>query len=198
VEGAKPRIKKYYQTRDVLSVNDIEGAKAKGPYLRERTKFDAFNYDDVTKDFFKSSRVTNPLQPTYKIRNEEGKLIEIGDIPGSSPRKLPMRNTPFDGAYNVKDIPGTAPGSKRLGPFHSLTRKDFIDPNDIKDIEGTKAGTLKKGVQTIRVIDPLNPNYKLPGATEIENPDHNPYGGSSMDPRFLAAKKAMEARQQAL
>lgn len=34
VDGAKPKIKKYYQTRDVLSVNDIDGAKSKGPYLR--------------------------------------------------------------------------------------------------------------------------------------------------------------------
>ncbi len=57
---------------------------------------------------------------------------------------------------------------------------------------------MKKGVQTIRVTDTLNPSYKLPGATEIENPDFNPYGASSMDPRFLAAKKAMEARQNAL
>lgn len=50
----------------------------------------------------------------------------------------------------------------------------------------------------MRVTDPLNPVYKLPGATEIEKPDNNPYGGSSMDPRFLAAKKLMEARQKAL
>ncbi len=50
----------------------------------------------------------------------------------------------------------------------------------------------------MRVTDPLNPVYKVPGATEIDHPDNNPYGGSSMDPRFLAAKKLMEARQEAL
>jgi len=49
----------------------------------------------------------------------------------------------------------------------------------------------------VRVTDPLNPVYRVPGATEIDNPDNNPYGGSSMDPRFLAAKKLMEARQEA-
>lgn len=178
----------------MLGVNDIEGAKAKDPYVRPRTKFDAFNYDDVTRDFFKTTRSVNPLQPSYKVRNEEGKVIEIGTIEGNSPRKLPVRNTPFNGAYDVKDIIGATADTKRLGAFHSKTRKDFIDPNDIGDIDGSKPDTLKKGVQTVRVTDPLNPSYKLPGATEIDNPESNPYGGSSMDPRFLAAKKLMEAR----
>ena len=124
-------MKKYYETRDVLGVNDIQGAKAKGPYTRPRTKFDAFNYDDVTKDYFRTTRSVNPLHPTYKVRNEEGKLVEIGEIDGNHPKKLPSRKDPFNGAYDVRDIFGAAPGSKRLGPFHSITRKDFLDPNNI-------------------------------------------------------------------
>ena len=98
----------------------------------------------------------------------------------------------------TKDIVGAAPGSKHLGAFHSVTRKDFIDPNDIKDIEGARPNTIQRGVRTVRVTDPQNPNYKLPGATEIPNADNNPYGGSSMEPRFIAAKKASEAREKAL
>lgn len=190
IEGAKARVKPHYDTRDILKVEDIEGAKAKGAYLRLRTKYDGFNYDDVTKCMFKTTRETNPLQPSYKTRDETGKVIEIGEIAGSSPKKLPVRSKVLDGALTTKDIIGAAPGSKRLGAFHSVTRKDFIDPNDIKDIEGARPNTVQRGVRTVRVTDPQNPDYKLPGATEIPNADNNPYGGSSMDPRFIAAKKA--------
>ena len=31
IEGAKPKVKRYYETRDILSVKDIDGAKVKGP-----------------------------------------------------------------------------------------------------------------------------------------------------------------------
>jgi len=81
-----------------LRVEDIEGAKYKGAYLR-KTKFDTFNYDDVTKCMFKTTRQTNPLQPTYKTRDDQGNVIEIGEISGSSPKKLPFRKTPHDGIY---------------------------------------------------------------------------------------------------
>jgi hypothetical protein len=99
--------------------------------VRPRTKFDAFNYDDVTRDFFKTTRSVNPLQPSYKVRNDAGQVIEIGAIEGNSPRKLPFRKNPLNSAYDVRDIVGATADSKRLGAFHSLTRKDFIDPNDI-------------------------------------------------------------------
>ena len=197
IDGAKAKVKVHYETRDILRVEDIEGAKYKGAYLR-KTKFDTFNYDDVTKCMFKTTRQTNPLQPTYKTRDDQGNVIEIGEISGSSPKKLPFRKTPHDGIYQTRDIVGAAPGSKGLGAFHSLTRKDFIDPNDIKDIEGARPNTVQRGVRTVRVTDPLNPSYKLPGATEIPNSDNNPYSGSSMDPRFIAAKKASEAREKLL
>jgi hypothetical protein len=141
IDGAKPKIKPHYETRDVLRVEDIDGAKSKGAYLR-KTKFDAFNYDDVTKCMFKTTRETNPLHPTYKTRDDNGNVIEIGEISGSSPKKLPFRKTMHDGTLTTKDIVGAAPGSKRLGAFHSVIRKDFIDPNDIKDIEGARPNTV--------------------------------------------------------
>jgi hypothetical protein len=52
IEGAMPLVKKHYKTRDVLSVKDIDGAKAKDPYMRLKTHYDGFNYDDVTKGRF--------------------------------------------------------------------------------------------------------------------------------------------------
>ena len=129
--------------RDVLKVEDIDGAKSKGPYLRERTKYDGFNYDDVTKVQFKTSRTTNPLQPSYKTRDDLGNVIDIGVIEGSSPKKLPIRiRTLHDGILNTKDIQGAGPGTKGRGAFHAVERKDFIDPNDIKDIDGARPNTV--------------------------------------------------------
>lgn len=49
------------------------------------------------------------------------------------------------------------------------------------------------------MTDPLNPKYQVLGATELAGIDYNPYGdGSSLDPRFVANRKAMEARDQAM
>jgi hypothetical protein len=40
--------------------------------------------------------------------------------------------------------------------------------------------------------------YQIPGATEQTNVENDPYGGSSLDPRFIAARKIVEAREAAL
>ena len=64
IDGAKPTIKKYFETRDVLAVKDIAGAKAKDPYVRRpETGYSSYNYDDVNKNQFKSARCINPLAP---------------------------------------------------------------------------------------------------------------------------------------
>lgn len=89
--------------------------------------------------------------PQYQIRDDSGQLITIGEIPGSSPKKQPER---FNGGYfsglEVKDIPGTAVGSKRLGNFHSRERQHFRDTNNIGEIEGAQSSTIKRGVSSKR------------------------------------------------
>ena len=180
-------------------MNDIEGAKTKGTYLRT-TEYDSFNYADVSKVIFKTTRSVNPLHPEYLVRNEKDKVITIGNIAGSISTKLPERlRGPLDACLNVSDIHGAAAGSKRLGTFHSTSRRNFlINPNDISDIGGAQSDTLKKGVQSNRLTDPLNPDYQIPGAKEQNNIDSDPFGGSSLDPRFVAARKAMEFREIAM
>ena len=167
-----------------MDVKDIDGAKAKKVYVRTTTEYDSFNYNDITKNKFVSSRSVNPLVPAYKVRDDKGEVVEIGSIPGSSPKRQPERTRGgfFDG-LKIGDIPGTAVGSRRLGNFHSRDRQHFRDTNNIAEVSGAQAGTLKKGVQSTRVTDPLNPNYQLPGATET----NNPYGGdgSSMDYKYM-------------
>ncbi len=48
------------------------------------------------------------------------------------------------------------------------------------------------------MTDPLNPEYQIPGSKEQSNADNDPFGGSSLDPRFIAARKAAEAREAAM
>ena len=53
IDGAKPIQKRYYETRDILAVKDILGARVKQTYVRTRaSQYDSLNYDDVTKTRF--------------------------------------------------------------------------------------------------------------------------------------------------
>jgi hypothetical protein len=79
-----------------------------------------------------------------------------------------------------------------VGNFHSRERLHFRDTNNTAEVPGAQVGTIKKGVQTSRVTNPLSPVYILPGATEIGATHNNdPYAtaGSSMDSKFVQIKK---------
>jgi hypothetical protein len=62
IDGAKPKKTKYYETRDILNVNDIDGTKSKKIYVRG-TEYDSFNYSDITKAKFATTRTVDPLNP---------------------------------------------------------------------------------------------------------------------------------------
>ena len=70
-----------------MNVGDIDGTKGKKTYVRQ-TSYDSFNYNDITKTRFLSNRSVNPLNPNYTVRNEQGELVNYGDIPGSSPKRM--------------------------------------------------------------------------------------------------------------
>lgn len=80
------------------------------------------------------------------------------------------------------------PGSKNFGNFHSRARIHFRNLTTNEDIEGSTANTLKRGIklpadQNARVTNPLDPQYKYLGNTEVSVKDMNdPYGekGCSM------------------
>ena len=77
-----------------MKISDIEGTKAKARHAVRGTgeklgTYDPFNYRDVTHCDFRTTRTTNPLNPTYVAQNEDGKVISIGDVHGSHPCVLP-------------------------------------------------------------------------------------------------------------
>lgn len=94
-----------------------------------------------------------------------------GQIEKSKPQTVYpyVYGKPFN--LETKDIDGSDVGSKnRINKFKS---------NDYnlgtKDIGGAQAGTHRKGITTERSVNPLNPDYKMPGYKEL-GVDYNPYG----------------------
>lgn len=69
---------------------------------------------------------------------------------------------------------GAKSSTKGLGVFaENHERKDFRQTNRTEDIEGAKAGSLKKGPTTNRISNPLDPDYAIPGQKELG--EQNPY-----------------------
>ena len=128
-------------------------------------------------------------------------MVTIGLIEGSNPKKhVKDRVNGGIDQLNTRDIVGAAPGTKRLGNFHSVDRKHFIETNNTKDIGGAQSSTIKRGLQSTRQTNPLNPSYTLPGASEVgQNNENNPYNdnGSSMGAKYMQLKKQQEAKQEA-
>lgn len=144
------------------------------------------NYKDVTHADFKSKRSTNPLSPSYVIRNDLGKTEEIGPIEGNSPMGIPERKKgPVSTSLDTQDIEGAKTSTKGLGVFAHHQRTGFNKTNRIDDIAGSTVGSLKKGPTTNRVSNPLNPDYVIPGYTEYK--DNNGFG--------VTGKQVMEGTQ---
>lgn len=97
------------------------------------------DYRDVTHTDFKTSRFTNPLQPTYVARDDKNQKVEIGEVGGSKPNVLPPPRKDFNfvnTSLNTKDIHGCKVGTKGLGNFHTRERRAIRETNQISDIFG--------------------------------------------------------------
>lgn len=157
IEGAKPE--KYFKwlQRDNIQVKDIEGAKPKPE--RFLVKPNLMDPKDINKsESAVSNRVTNPLNPEYFVRNEEGKVSPYGFVEGSKPRKLIKTDSEAHRRqYNTDDIDGARPGT--VGVLVK-DRRQQRNPLIVTDIEGANVGSLKRGISTNRTTHPLNPEYK--------------------------------------
>ncbi len=105
-----------------------------------------------------------------------------GPIDNNKPCALPKQ---MPGVRNLltQDIKGGFADTKRLGAFTHYSRRAeqvrAVGRND--DVDGSKCGTMLRGIQTIRQTNPLMPNYQMPGnstdgAKGLEC--NNPYGNN--------------------
>ena len=161
-----------------MNITDIEGTKARHRHPSrsnpEKVKeiYNPMDYRDVTNCDFKSTRTTNPLVPSYVVRDENKSLTEIGPIIGNVPCALPppRQDQEFVAkSLKTKDIHGCAIGTKGLGNFHTRERREYKVSNVTADIIGAQPSTLKKSPTTERCTHPLMPDYQYPGRHELTN-----------------------------
>jgi len=93
IDGARPTKVKIIEKakRETMKIDDIDGSNSRVLHKpRARSPgYNNYDYSDITKAQFVSQRVVNPLSPSYKARDENNNLIDIGDVDGSRPTILP-------------------------------------------------------------------------------------------------------------
>ncbi|OMJ92055.1 hypothetical protein SteCoe_5260 [Stentor coeruleus] len=158
IEGSKPKKVDKWQTRDQISIKDIDGARAK--LQHQMIKPDFMDPKDIIAKGFVSKRSTNPLEPEYLARNEQGNIETIGFIEGSKSKNIINTTNPGHRRnLDCADIEGSKSNTVGQGQFQSKNRNYKKKLVDASDIEGTAASSYKKGIKTNRVTNPLEPKY---------------------------------------
>lgn len=193
LEGARPKFVKELKTRVTNHIADIDGSSPKVKRQRQRfAGYSSMNYDDVVKDIKTVNRVHDTFNPTYEFRDTlTGEFTRAkygppnksyGIISGSRPSVL-SKEVAENKGMQATDIQGAQAGTRSLGMFKNKQREHYVQmPKAYDDIPGCKADTLKKSMQTVRHINPLDPDYKFPGHSEQFVAGLQAYGeeGSSM------------------
>ena len=112
---------------------------------------------------FNGNRHTNPLSPRYIHQDENNNKIEYGKLDNKNKPQHPIdvnREISYD--LRTNDIDGAQADTSTAHLRKLQPRK--IGKTD--DIFGAQAATLKKGIISERKINPLNPNYRIPGNSE--------------------------------
>jgi hypothetical protein len=165
IQGTKPDAYFKWNMRDHIGVADIEGTRPTPEVTRKKADFT--DPRDINRDgIFKTTRTVNPLMPVYSHRGEDGKLALIGAVEGSQSRTVVRTTTyPHNRHLITSDIEGAKTGTVGVGAFRYRDRRDPRSPIDISDIEGAMAGSLARGIRTLRQVSPVSPEYTLPGAS---------------------------------
>lgn len=166
IDGASPKKAFYYQTRK----NENNFSHKKSPIRKDNIpNYNYINYDDIQKQKFKTARNVNPLDPVYDIKFSNEK---IGQIEKSKPNEL--YKIIYADPMNLKtnDIGGAQIGTKnKINKFTNSETNNLI----VNDIPGTKVGSLKNCISTNRHVNPVCPEYIMPGHSSLGD-EFNPYG----------------------
>lgn len=190
IKGTRSKPPTNKPVRDIMNIKDIEGTQNRQRTNTRATSYSNIDYRDVTNKHWETKRSNNPLMPEYSVRDtiSDGDFMKItntslnktyGKIDGNNPCALPA---PVSGTRNLEtqDVKGAQADTKRLGSFtHYSRRADQVRPvgrND--DVDGSKCGSVLKGIVTVRQTNPLMPNYQIPGhSVDGSGKDiNNPYG----------------------
>lgn len=145
----------------------------------------SLNVKDISENKRIRPRGTNPLEPVYQVptnattslhakyHEEHGLGIDIpkmevskvGYVDGSKPRQLHRDNGEPLFSLLREDIAGAVPqrwvGLVPANIYDPPQTRPMISFHDPQDIPGAQVGTLRKGIETRRCLDPLNPTYPM-------------------------------------
>jgi len=93
-----------------MDISDIEGSKPKPEKFFNKPNLN--DIKDINQEWeFQTKRTTNPLEPNYQTRDEEGNLVTIGNIEGAKPRLQHEVKEPYIRSLHTGDIAGASAGS---------------------------------------------------------------------------------------
>eukprot|EP00357_Protocruzia_adherens_P027080 CAMPEP_0114998538 /NCGR_PEP_ID=MMETSP0216-20121206/15566_1 /TAXON_ID=223996 /ORGANISM="Protocruzia adherens, Strain Boccale" /LENGTH=672 /DNA_ID=CAMNT_0002363153 /DNA_START=143 /DNA_END=2162 /DNA_ORIENTATION=+ len=172
IDKAQPNRYHRFLGRKTNDISDIDGASPKSSQHRTSDRPNLMDVKDINYDQRSPSagRGYNPLDPVYETTDEYGRKIKIGAIDGSKPKALPKKRQNPSSSLNTNDIAGATSGTKGVGPA-GKNRRDYRKTNDISDLAGASAGSLKKCRETTRCTNPLDPTYSLIGDQETKTHD---------------------------
>ena len=151
--------------RDTLNKDDLKDSFPRKQYFTRKDKYNNLDYKDITKIKEKNKRNINPLMPIYSWKYPINNMrYSVGPIDGNS--SLPFSNFKYKSPFNLRndDIEGTNCGSKNIFKKYKGSNSCL----NIGDIKGAIHGSLKKGIITKRIINPIVPKYKYPGEEELK------------------------------
>lgn len=161
IEGTRPKPKKEFSTRDIMGIADIEGSK---PGLKQTARLNSIRTKNIldvedicarNRYVDRTSRVSDPCAPSYLVNG-----MEIADGPGAKPRPQPKQLSNF--LLMTKDISGAEAGSRYTSSFE---RTEVRNTNNISDIAGAHADSIKHSIVSTRQTNPLQPVYQVPMST---------------------------------
>ena len=147
IVGSKPKAPPKYSGRNCMDTSDITKSNKKIITGKRPTN----DISDIMHQGYKSRRITDTLNPVFKVNG----MVICDDDAGMKPRRL-AKQRKGPSLHETSDIPGAqADTGSRYKKFKNINR----DPNNIADILGAKADTVKYAMRTKRTSNPLSPSY---------------------------------------
>lgn len=188
--GAQPMIPRHQliATRNHIDYSDVPGTRSRSLLhtRSERAQLDSLDVFDINRgeyNTFRTSRVTCPLSPRYDIDSAHcsslatdfrARMLAVRGARqrggGGSAGKSATRELYGDVEFN-HPLPRPEPRGKDLKLYtadimgeHAMLperRGGARDPNDVSDIQGAQASTVKFKPVTRRQTNPLQPAYRF-------------------------------------
>ena len=169
IEGTKPKKLINIFLRNSLNIDDIKGSSPTQRYVR-KIKYDNIDYSDIKKVKQGRNRNVNPLSPIYNWNYSINNIkYNVGHIERNQPNPFSVFRYKMPFILNNDDIYGAKAGSKNR-------YQNFKGSNsclNIGDIKGAIHGSLLRGINTKRCLNPLIPNYRYLGEEELKTQDKN-------------------------